>query len=197
MDANYGELARKVDSLLAAHPNATLPIIAEKLQTTSEIIEEALKAIEGVTFQEFQANKRLEQAFKQLGEMSPAANGPYEVTRVRQRVVIPKATVRYRIYSFWRRNADFSNQCPLVDVSRGGLAFLADLPLKPREPVSLLLKLPAIEAELQVRGRIVYSVATGITGYRYRIGVQFLPFAERRGYNSPKALDILAKLEDA
>jgi hypothetical protein len=197
MDANYNELVQKVDSLLDVHPNATLPIIAEKLQTTSRIVEEALREIEGLTFQEFQANKRLEQAFNQLGEMSPAANGPYEVTRVRRRILIPKATVRYRIFGFWRRKTDFSNQCPLVDVSRDGLAFLSDLAQKPREKILLLLRIPTEPDALQIRGHVVYSVATGIIGYRHRIGVRFFPFAEKRGCNSPKALDVLVKLEEA
>jgi len=195
MNTNYREVVQKVNSHLAAHPNASLLIVAEKLQTTSQAIEEALQNIEGIGFDEFRAGIRLEQAFEQLGEMSPAANGPYERMRARRRIAIPKATLRYRMIGFWRRKSDFSGHCPLVDLSPDGLAFLADQARKPDRGILLVLNLPGETETLQLRGRIVYSVATGIVGYRYRIGVQFLPFAERRGCNSLKALDVITRLE--
>ncbi len=59
----------------------------------------------------------------------------------------------------------------------------------------MLLKLPEEEGALQLEGRVVYAVATGIAGFRYRIGIQFSPFTERRGCNTLKALDILAHIE--
>jgi hypothetical protein len=189
------EVVKKVDSHLTAHPHATLQIAARMLETTEQIIEEALREVEGVSFQEFLANKRLEQAFKQLGEFNPAARGPYGTARARPRVIIPKTTVRYRIHSFWIRKSSYSNQCPLVDLSSDGLAFLADSAQSPGKRISLILKFPGGEETLRVEGRVVYALATGIAGYRYRIGTQFLPFAERRGCNSPKAHEILVNLE--
>jgi hypothetical protein len=195
MDLSHDEIVQKVDAHLDAHPNAALPIVAEKLQLASQAIEEALNKVEGVTFQEFQSNKRLAQAFEQLGEMSTATNGPYEIARARRRLIMPKTTVRYRLPGFWRRKSEFSNRCPLIDVSKDGLAFLADHGPRPQKRISLILKFPGEEA-LQVHGCVVYAVATGIIGYRYRIGVKFLPFADKRGCNSLKSLDVLAKLEE-
>jgi hypothetical protein len=189
------EIVQKVNSQLAAHPNATLLIIADRLGTTEQIIEDALREIEGLSFQEFRANKRLEQAFRQLGELSIAANGPWETIRARQRLTIPKATVQYRIHSFWTRKTSFSSRCPLVDISRDGLAFLADQTAEPRKQISLLLKLPGEEETLQLEGQVVYAVATGIAGFRYRIGVLFLPFSKRKSDNTLKALDILTNIE--
>jgi hypothetical protein len=195
MDIDYGEIFRNVDRQLAAHPNVSPRIIAERLGVTVKTIEEALREIEGVTFQEYRDRKRLEQAFRQLGELSPAADGPYEITRVHQRWLFPKTTVRYRVHRFRIRKSDYSGQCPLVDLSRSGLAFLADQALEPPRRLSMQLKFPGGEETVQLEGRVVYSVATGIAGYRYRVGVQFLPFAERRGFNSPKILDTLVELE--
>ena len=131
------------------------------------------------------------------GEISPAADGPYEKIRARRRLIIPKTTVRYQVHRLWIRKSSYSNQCPLVDVSSDGLAFLADQALRPRQRVSLLLKFPREEEILRLEGREVYAVATGIAGYRYRIGIRFLPFAERRGSNTPKALDVLLRIEKA
>ena len=135
------------------------------------------------------------QVFKQLGEISPAANGPYETRRARQRLTIPKTTVEYQVHHFLKRKTSFSHRCPLMDLSGGGLAFLADQALKPKDRVSLLLKFPGDEEIPRLEGRVVYALATGIAGYRYRIGVQFLPFTGGRGCNTLKAREILSALE--
>jgi len=189
------EIVQKVSSHLAAHPNATLLIIADRLGTTEQIIEDALREIEGLSFQEFRANRRLEQAFMQLGEVSIAVNGPWETIRARRRLTIPKTTVKFKIHRFWPRESGFSNQCPLVDISQDGLALLADQTPRLRKRTSLLLKLPGEEETLQLEGQVAYAVATGIAGFRYRIGVQFLPFSKRKGYNTLRALDILTDIE--
>ena len=195
MNTNNCEVVQKVDAHLRAHPHASLLAVAETLRTTCQAIEEALQKIEGISFDEYQAGKRLAQAFAQMGEMSPAANGPYEMVRARQRITIPKATVRYRMSGFWQRKTGLSGHCPLVDLSQDGLAFLSDHAGKRDKRLVLVLNLPEEEGALQLRARVVYSVATGIIGYRYRIGVQFLPFGERRGCNSVQALDVIARLE--
>ncbi|MBN1568044.1 MAG: PilZ domain-containing protein [Acidobacteria bacterium] len=190
------EIVQKVASQLSAHPNAALPIIAERLGTTEREIEDALQEMEGLSFQEFRTNSRLEQAFKQLGELSIAANGPWEIVRARRRLAIPKATVRYKILSFWGRKGDYSGPCPLVDISKDGLALLADQDANPMKLLSLILKLPGEEETLEIKGRVVYAVATGIAGFRYRIGVRFLPFSEKRSCNPVKALDALTRIEE-
>jgi AraC-like DNA-binding protein len=197
MSLNRKEIIQKVDELIAKHPNVSLWIAAERLGTTEQIIQEALLEVEGVSFKEYQENKRLEQAFKQLGERSPAANGPYEMTRSRRRVYIPKTKVQYHLHHLWEHKSGFSDRCPLVDFTRNGLAFLADEDLKPKKQVSLLLKFQEEDEMIRLKARVVYSVATGIAGYRYRIGIRYSPFAERKGCNSLKILDILVKLEKA
>ena len=89
----------------------------------------------------------------------------------------------------------YSNPCPAIDLCGGGLAFLDDLLQKPGMRISMLLKLKGREEEIPLEGHVVYSVATGIAGYRYRIGIQFLPFADRKGCNSLEALAVLIKYE--
>jgi len=195
MNFDPKEVVEQLDLQLEAHPNATLQIIAERMQISSQKIVESLQEVEGVTFPEYQANKRLARAFEQLGELSPAANGPYEITRARQRITIPNAVVKFQAYSFWRRSSHFSSQCPLMDLSGDGLAFITDRALKPKKRILLLLKLPGKDDFVLVKGYVAYIVATGIAGYRYRIGVHFLPFTESRGCNNLRTMETLAALE--
>ncbi len=194
--SNYRrEVVQKLRTHLIAHPHTTLQIAAERLGLTGEVIEEALREQEGVTFQEFLANLKLEQAFQQLGEHHPAADGPYEITRARRRVLFPRSTVEYQVHRFWLFKSEQSHPCPLVDLSSEGLAFLTDEPPAPEERVTLFMKFPGSETTLRVKGTVVYSLATGIAGYRCRVGIKFLPFADRRGCNDLKTREILLNIE--
>jgi hypothetical protein len=193
MDSN--EILRHLESFLASHQNATLPIAAVKLGIPKQEIECALRDVEGTSFQEFRENRRLAEAFKQLGVGQAVPPGLWEERRSHPRRIIPRTAVRYRVRGLWTYGKSFSNPCPLVDLTRGGLALLGDLPQLPGKRVILLLKFAGREDELRVEGHVVYAVATGIAGFRYRIGIQFLPFADRRGCNSPKVLDTLVQFE--
>lgn len=195
MGEDFAEIVQKVDSYLQMHPNISLHLLSKRLGIEPSVIEEALHVTEDITYREFQEEKRLAQAFEHMGLMSPAANGPYEIVRARQRLVIPRATVRYGIPGFWSRKIEYSNPCPLMDLSRDGLALLTDYALKANKRIVTLLKFQEEEI-LRVEGRIVYAVATGIAGYRYRIGIRFLPFSGEKGCNDLKTLDVLTKIEN-
>jgi AraC-like DNA-binding protein len=188
------DITLKVESFLQFHPNASLSHAADRLGLSPQDIEQALQASNGMQFQEFQQNLKLNEAFRQLGETRLMPMGSWEETRYHPRRIIPKTTVRYKVRSFWTPVRNFSIPYPLVDLSCGGLALLSDVLPALRKHVSLLLKFPDRSDELRLQGRIVYAVATGIAGFRYRVGIQFLPFADRRGCNHP---EILETLEDA
>jgi hypothetical protein len=196
MSLSHHEIVQQVETQLTAHPNATLQIIAQRLGIAEQLISDALREAEGFSFQEYQDRRRLEQAFRQLGEFSIAANGPLE-RRAKRRIFIPKATAKYRMQSFWSRSASYSNSCPLVDFSSDGIALLADETAPLQKRIALALKFPGEEETLQVEGCVVYSVATGIAGYRYRIGIQFLPFGRQKGGNTVEALESLTRIENA
>ena len=189
------EILQKLESFLAAHPNAALPIAAGRLGLECKQIEDALREIEGQSFEEFRRSRKLVEAFKQIGIDRAVPTGPWEKARLRPRMIIPKTTVRYRFQAVWIFRRRFSEPCPLVDLSSGGLAFLADVAPLPGKRISMLLKFPEKEQALRVDGNVVYTVATGIAGYRQRVGVQFLPFADKRGCNNPKALNALIEFE--
>ena len=195
MTLNSQEVIQKVNFHLTAHPNAALQVVAEKLGITGQSIEQILREVEGASFEEFRENKRLAHALGLLQASRAAASAPHEKARTRQRFIIPRTTVKYEVHSLWIRKPGFSKPCPLVDLSREGLSFLGDYAPKAGKWVSLLLKFPGREDALRVQGHVVYAVATGIAGHRHRVGIHFRPFAERRGYNTPKALDVLIKFE--
>jgi len=190
-----GEILQQLESFLATHPNAALPIAAGRLGLEPKQIENALREIEGQSFEEFRRSCKLAEAFKQIGADKTVPTGHWEKTRLRPRRIIPRTTVRYRFRAVWLFTRRFSKPCPLVDLSSGGLAFLADAAPLPGKRISMLLKFPDREQALQVDGNVVYTVATGVAGYRKRIGVQFLPFNERRGSNSPRVLEVLLEFE--
>ena len=189
------EICQKIESFLISHPKAAVQIIAERLGLSRSEIEQAVREAEGLSLEEFRRRKRLMEAFKQLGADRVVPYGPWEKARLRTRIIIPRTSVQYSVHHFWRIRPSFSAPCPLVNLSSGGLAFLADVALMPGKQVSLLLKLQEKEEGLRLLGKVVYAVATGIAGYSWRIGIQFLQFAERRGCNNPKVLEALVQFD--
>jgi hypothetical protein len=185
------EIAQKVESFLQFHPNASLTHASDRLRFSTQDIEEALREARGMHFEEFRENLKLNEALRQLGETRIMPLGSWEETRYHPRKVIPRTTVRYRVRNFWNPTRNFSRPYPLVDLSCGGLALLSDVVPALHKRVSLHLKFPDVIDELQLEGRVIYAVATGIAGFRHRIGIQFLPFGDRRGYNHPRDLETL------
>jgi hypothetical protein len=195
MAIDTNEVLHKISAHLAAHPNASLQATAEKLGMASQDIEKSLKEIEGMSFQQLRESRRLTEAFKQLSINRSLVRQLWEIQRTPLRIFVPEATAKYRLQSLWPHKRTFSDPCPVIDLSNAGLAFLADLAPKPGKRVCLLLRLPDLREPLYLAGHIVYSVATGIAGYRYRVGIRFLPFANRRGRNSLETLSVLMKFE--
>lgn len=196
MNPNSQEIVDRIGSHIETHPNATLKIISERLGMPLSEVEQALRD-EGSSLDELRKSKRLEQAFTQLATCYTALTGPFEKKRSRTRRIIPRTTVRYRVQNLWLYQGSYSEACPLVDLSSGGLAFLCDVSPAPGKRVSLLITFPGGSEEVSVVGRIIYAVATGIAGYRYRIGIEFLPFDEKRGCNTLRTRDILIKFEES
>jgi hypothetical protein len=188
---NPRELAQKVESFLQFHPNASLTHTADRLGSSTQEIEQAIKETRGMSFDDFRENLKLNEALRQLGETRIMPLGSWEETRYHPRKIIPRTTVRYRIRGLWTSMRNFSGPYPLVDLSCGGLALLSDVVPALRKRVSLLLSFPDHTEELPLEGRIVYGVATGIAGFRHRVGIQFLPFEDRRGCNHPRILEAL------
>ena len=113
-----------------------------------------------------------------------------------ERFIIPGSTISYKVHGLLQRHQSFSdNLHPVCDISKGGLSFLTDTPLKEEKEVSILLHVSEKEDPVQLEGKIVYVMLNTGVSYRYRIGVRFKPFGNREGLNSLECLNRLDELE--
>jgi AraC-like DNA-binding protein len=195
MTVDTHEILQKIEAHLESHTNATLQSVAETLGIPGPEIEQILNELEHKSFHELREKRRLSQAFNLLSTYDPPISGPWKEQRARPRIFVPWTTIIYSVHNYGICENSYSNPCPVASLNIHGLAFLADQFLKPGNLVSLLLTLPEEKESHPVKGYIIYSIETDIAGYCHRMGIQFLPFAEWKGCNSPKVLDVLAKYE--
>ena len=116
--------------------------------------------------------------------------------RLCQRFKIPGATVSYHKEKLLssRKKAD-EEFCPVLDLSRGGVRFLTQKPLKFKSKVSLQLSIPGERVPLNIRGRVRWSTFNAGKSYKYQAGVQFNPYGLEKNQNVPQALTKIVALE--
>jgi len=196
MTVDLNELFQDLDSHLTADPSSTLESLAQKLGVTTQHIEQAVREVDGVSFSEYQGNKELALTLKVLRRENRAdARIMIGGEQIHQRFSIPGATVCYLLRGSGVQMSAITNPYPLIDLSSGGLAFLADRPVKPGRNISLILSVSATLQSLRLEGRIVYALAVNVPDYQYRVGVKFQPFGAERDCNPPEALEAIARLE--
>jgi Tfp pilus assembly protein PilZ len=85
---------------------------------------------------------------------------------------------------------------PLSDISRGGLAFLANDPPEIESDIFLHIFLPQTQETLELIGRVVYSMPRG-PGliYKYRIGIQLKSFVQADASVSHHPLKVIETFE--
>jgi hypothetical protein len=194
---DFKELFDAIDSRLVFQPETLLASLALELGVSVKDIEEAVRETEGLSFREYCENRRLAHV---LGAVEPGMltreDSVFADQRVHLRWTIPGAVVRYLVGGLGNPKAEFSLPFPILDISRGGMAFFSNHSGKPGREISLLVSLVKEENEVRVEGKIVYSAAVGgVAGYEYRIGVCFHPFAIGKGFNAPEIEKVLNQLE--
>jgi hypothetical protein len=116
--------------------------------------------------------------------------------RLCQRFKIPGATVSYRIARlFASRSGAEEEFCPVLDLSRGGIRFLTQKPLKFRSKVTLQLTVPGERVPIDLKGRVRWSTFNAGKSYKYQAGVQLNPYGLEKGQNVPQTLTRLVTLE--
>jgi Tfp pilus assembly protein PilZ len=85
--------------------------------------------------------------------------------------------------------------CPVLDLSRGGVRFLTQKPLKFKSRVCIQLSVPGERIPLDLVGRVLWSTFNAGKSYKYQAGVQFNPYGLEKGQNAPQALAKLVGLE--
>ena len=116
--------------------------------------------------------------------------------RLCQRFTIPGATVSYRKEGLFapkkRTDEEF---CPVLDLSRGGVRFLTQKPLKFKSRITLQLSVPGERSPLDLKGRVRWSTFNAGKSYKYQAGVQFNAYGLERDQNGPQALTRIVALE--
>lgn len=111
------------------------------------------------------------------------------------RFKIPGATVDYQKKSILPKPAFIEEFCPLVDISRGGLRFLAQKPVKPETEVTLKISVPGERIPFSMKGLVKWSAPAEGKTYSYQIGVKFHPYGDKKEENLPQNMVKIMALE--
>ncbi len=116
--------------------------------------------------------------------------------RLCHRFKIPGATVSYRKEAILSSAKGFDEEfCPVLDLSRGGVRFLSQKPLKFKSKIVLQISIPGERIPLLLQGRVRWSAFNPGKSYKYQSGVQFNPYGEEKGQNYPGGLVKIIALE--
>jgi hypothetical protein len=127
-------------------------------------------------------------------ERSPMAERMQE-RRVCERFFIPGAVINYKEESFLFSRKYVEDAFPVSDISRGGVGFLCNAPLKIDADVTMKIIIPGGGAPLILKGRVRWILLNPEKSYKYQIGVQFAPYGEKRGENDLEILQRIIALE--
>ncbi len=113
--------------------------------------------------------------------------------RVCYRFKIPGAEGKYKKTGFLKLFNDFVVAPSLLDVSKGGLAFVCEDEFEKGQKLIVQL-VPPEEMSITLHSH-VRRVSSILNTTHNKISVQFIPFGKRSGSNPIEALDILRRLE--
>lgn len=111
-----------------------------------------------------------------------------------RRFGIPGGKAKFKkngLMNIFRR---FSKEYPVSNLSKGGLAFICEEQFRPGAKLMVQLLTPN-EVPVTLRSRMLAKGQPDDSAYEL-VGVEFLPFGNRKGWNSLETLDILRKLDE-
>jgi len=110
-----------------------------------------------------------------------------------RRFEIPGGEVRYKKIGLFSFQKDFSEAYPVLNVSKGELAFVCEKKLRRGTKLTVQLLTPN-EIPLNLRSRVRWQGQwAGKSAFR-ATDVEFMPFGTRRGWNPLEALNVLRRL---
>jgi len=116
--------------------------------------------------------------------------------RAYKRIKIKGATVTYKEGRFFFSKKQYVEEFyPVVEISRGGIRFLGKKLFTISSQVSIKISLPEEPSPLILRGQVKWTSLNPAMSYKYQIGIQFDPFALKKGCNHPEVLEKIMKLE--
>lgn len=116
--------------------------------------------------------------------------------RACKRIKIKGATVTYKEGRFFFSKKQYVEEFyPVVEISRGGVRFLGKKLFTISSKVSIKISLPEESSPLILTGKVRWTSLNPAVSYKYQIGIQFDPFAWKKGCNHPEVLEKIMKLE--
>jgi Tfp pilus assembly protein PilZ len=116
--------------------------------------------------------------------------------RAYKRIKIKGATVTYKKGRFFFSKKQYVEEFyPVVEISRGGVRFLGKKLFTIASKISLKISIPEEESPLVLSGRVRWTSLDPALSYKYQTGIQFDPFALKKGCNHPEILEKIMKLE--
>jgi Tfp pilus assembly protein PilZ len=117
--------------------------------------------------------------------------------RAHKRIKIKGATVTYKEGRFFFSKKQYVEEFyPVVEISRGGIRFMGKKLFAIASKISLKISIPEEESPLILRGRVRWTALNPTMNYDYQIGIEFDPFAWKKGCNHPEVLEKIMKLEE-
>jgi len=116
--------------------------------------------------------------------------------RVCIRFKIPGATLSYKKIGFLSTSPDYEDEyCPILDLSLGGLRFLTQKNLKVNTRLSVKVSYHENGGSFYLIGKVQWIIPNPGFSYKYQVGIQFNPYGDKEGLNSPKELAKIKTLE--
>ncbi|MGA2585991.1 MAG: PilZ domain-containing protein [Candidatus Aminicenantales bacterium] len=116
--------------------------------------------------------------------------------RICVRFRIPDAEIRYKKEKFFIKRTDFIDEpLPMLDMSRGGIRFFSRELLKFDSIVTVKITVLEEKEPLILRGTVRWYMMNSDPTYKYQLGVQFLPYGEKKDQNSSQTLARIITLE--
>ncbi len=113
------------------------------------------------------------------------------------RLKIDGATVSYKKPKFFSITKKFSEEnCPVIEVSRGGMRLLSNKSQKINSKIQLTLNVPDYSSPVEFNGRVMWKSLSPTQNYKYQIGIQFNSYGNKKGDNSPALLEKIKELEE-
>jgi len=116
--------------------------------------------------------------------------------RACSRFELPGATLSYKKIGFFSFSPDYEDECcPILDLSLGGLRFLTQNNLKIKTKLRIKVSYHEKEGSFHLGGKVKWTISHPGFSYKYQVGIQFLPYGDREGLNSPEDYAKIKTLE--
>jgi Tfp pilus assembly protein PilZ len=112
-----------------------------------------------------------------------------------QRFKVPNANLAYETEKGLFTKKVTEEECPISEMSRGGVRYLCQNRLKMGREIMLDINIPGEKEPMKINGKVIWVSPYATMGYKYQIGVQYYPFLMKKGENPPETLERIILLE--